>query len=226
MKGMMKFLAAANLVTLSEEERKALAPQPAEVEQLQSTQLPPEAAPELAPEISGEAIVEERSFDEIFASANLPVSPYPAERLLRLLDGLREMDAVTRKAAVKAMDGADDSWTIADPVIDAQRKVAVLESYQELVSRQVNAIEQKVATEISDLKLNQERAIAEIRKQIAELERLLEREMLKTAEHIAGLESDVKAARDAAAREARRVAAEIGRLQEIQAQFALPTTPQ
>lgn len=226
MKGMMKFLAAANLVTLSEEERKALAPQPAEVEQLQSTQLPPEAAPVLAPEISADPIVEERSFDEIFASANLPVSPYPAERLLRLLDGLREMDQVTRKAAVKAMDGADDSWTIADPVIDAQRKIAVLESYQELVSRQADAIEQKVATEISDLKVNQERAIAEIRKQIAELERLLEREMLKTAEQIAGLESDVKAARDAAAREARRVAAEIGRLQEIQAQFALPTTPQ
>ena len=222
MKGMMKFLAAANLVTLSEEEQREVQPQRTE-------ELTPPPLNEPAPLLTQYAesdVVEGRGFEEIFASANLPISPYPAERLLRLLDGLREMDEPTRKAAVRAMDGADDGWTIADPVIDAQRKIAVLESYKEVVNKQVASIHEKVAAEVSDLKINQERAISEIRKQISELERLLEREMHKTTEHIAGLESGVKATREAAAREAQRLSTEIGRLQEIQAQFAHPTTHQ
>lgn len=222
MKGMMKFLAAANLVTLSEEEQREVQPELNEA-------LPPplnEPAPVLTQYAESDVVIEGRSFDDIFASANLPISPYPAERLLRLLDGLREMDEATRKAAVRAMDGADDNWTMADPVIDAQRKIAVLESYKEVVNQQVTHLQQKVATEVSDLKINQERATAEIRKQISELERLLDREMQKTIEHIAGLESGIQTAREAAAREAQRLSAEIDRLQEIQVQFAHPTTHQ
>ena len=222
MKGMMKFLAAANLVTLSEEEQREVQPQ-----SIEALSPPPlnQPAP-LMTQYAVSDVVEGRSFDEIFASANLPVSPYPAERLLRLLDGLREMDEPTRKAAVRAMDGADDNWTIADPVLDAQRKIAVLEAYKEAVNTQVTNAQGKAAAEVSDLKIKQEKAGAEIRKQIAELERLLEREMLKTTEHIAALEAGVKAAREAAAREGQRVSAEMGRLQEIQAQFAHPTTQQ
>ncbi len=221
MKGMMKFLAAANLVTLSEEEQMEVQPQPNE-----ELAPPTQSAHEPMPPLTASDVVEGRSFEEIFASANLPVSPYPAERFLRLLDGLREMDEATRKAAVRAIDGADDTWTIADPVIDAQRKIAALDAYKEAVSRQVIAIQEKVATEVSELKAKQDKAVAEIRKQVAELERLLERETLKTTEHIAALESGVKAAREAAAREGQRVATEIGRLQEIHAQFAQPTTHQ
>ena len=222
MKGMMKFLAAANLVTLSEEEQRDVQPELNEA-------LPPplhEPAPVLTQYAESDDVIEGRSFDDIFASANLPISPYPAERLLRLLDGLREMDEPTRKAAVRAMDGADDNWTMADPVIDAQRKIAVLESYKEVVNQQVSHLQEKVATEVSDLKIKQERAIAEIRKQISELERLLDREMQKTTEHIVGLESGIKAAREAAAREAQRLSTEIDRLQVIQMQFANPTTHQ
>lgn len=222
MKGMMKFLAAANLVTLSEEEQREVQPELNEA-------LPPplhEPAPVLTQYAESDDVIEGRSFDDIFASANLPISPYPAERLLRLLDGLREMDEPTRKAAVRAMDGADDNWTMADPVIDAQRKIAVLESYKEVVNQQVSHLQEKVSAEVSDLKIKQERAIAEIRKQISELERLLDREMQKTTEHIVGLESSIKATREAAAREAQRLSTEIDRLQVIQAQFANPTTHQ
>ena len=221
MKGMMKFLAAANLVTLSEEEQREAQPQP--IEELAP---PAQSQHEPMPALAASDVVEGRSLEEIFASANLPVSPYPAERFLRLLDGLREMDEPTRKAAVRAMDGADDHWTIADPVIDAQRKIAALEAYKEAVNRQVTGIQEKGAAEVSELKAKQEKAAAEIRKQVVELERLLERETHKTTEHIAALESGVKAAREAAAREGKRVSTEISRLQEIHAQFAQPTTHQ
>ena len=225
MKGIMKILAAAKLVTLSEDEASTqqAEPQPSET-------LPDEviAAPVPPPPVHYAAsdVVEGKSFEEIFAAANLPPSPFPAERLLRLLDGLRAMDEATRKSAGRAMDAADENWTIEDPVMDAQRKIGALESYREALDAQVAANAQTVTADIADLKAAQERAIVEIRKQISELEKLLEREVQKTTEQIAGMESELKARRDAAAREGARMSAEISKLREIPAQFMQPTTNQ
>ena len=222
MKGVMKLLAAAKLVTLSEEERAQAQSEPVEIPTM--TVDPVVNVAPVVPRLEGNDVVEGRAFEEIFASANLPPSPFPAERLLRLLDGLRAMDEATRKAAVMAMDAADENWTIADPVIDAQRKSVVLESYREGLTAQVASTEQTTAAKIAELTGDQERAVAEIRKQILELEKLLEREVQKKTEQIAALDASLKATRDAVDREGRRITAEIDRLREIPAQFAQPTT--
>ncbi len=218
----MKLLAAAKLVTLSEEERAQAQSEPVEIPTM--TVDPVVNVAPVVPRLEGNDVVEGRAFEEIFASANLPPSPFPAERLLRLLDGLRAMDEATRKAAVMAMDAADENWTIADPVIDAQRKSVVLESYREGLTAQVASTEQTTAAKIAELTGDQERAVAEIRKQILELEKLLEREVQKKTEQIAALDASLKATRDAVDREGRRITAEIDRLREIPAQFAQPTT--
>lgn len=223
-KGVMKLLAAAKLVTLSEEESAQAQSEPIEIPTMAVDPVV-NVAP-VVPRLEGGDVVEGRAFEEIFASANLPPSPFPAERLLRLLDGLRAMDEATRKAAVMAMDAADENWTIADPIIDAQRKSAVLESYREGLTAQVASTEQTTAAKIAELTSDQERAVAEIRKQILELEKLLEREVQKKTEQIAALDASLKATRDAVDREGRRITAEIDRLREIPAQFAQPTTPQ
>lgn len=220
----MKLLAAAKLVTLSEEERAQTQSEPVEIPTM--TVDPVVNVAPVVPRLEGNDVVEGRAFEEIFASANLPPSPFPAERLLRLLDGLRAMDEATRKAAVMAMDGADENWTIADPVIDAQRKSAVLESYREGLTAQVASTEQTTAAKIAELTGGQESVVAEIRKQILELEKLLEREVQKKTEQIAALDASLKATRDAVDREGRRITAEIDRLREIPAQFAQPTTHQ
>jgi hypothetical protein len=72
---------------------------------------------------------------DIFAAAGVPDSPYPAEKLLRLLDGLRAMDAGTRKAAVLAMDAADDNWQIGDCIADADRKISALDAYKQQLNQ-------------------------------------------------------------------------------------------
>ncbi len=128
MKGFLGLLAKAKLVDLSPDEQAAL-----EGEQAPAAQTP-QPAPEvmLPPPAAGESRIEEgKALDEIFALANIPPAAFSAEKLLRLLDGLRAMDATTRRAAVLAMDAADDNWTIADPVTDAQRKTAALEAYKQ-----------------------------------------------------------------------------------------------
>lgn len=229
MKGFMKFLAAAKLVELSEEERQILEAAAAhddanllaqQADQAYSSEIIQAPVEQNSVQYAQEDVAEGKSFEEIFASAQISESVYPAERLLRLLDGLRAMDAATRIAAVRAMDAADDNWTIADSVLDAQRKIAALESYQKALEGQLAVQQDSVVAEIADMKLAEERAISAIKQQIAELEALLEREIGKTAETITQLEAGRQAAQQTCEREVKRLQVEIERLREIPVQFS------
>lgn len=229
MKGFMKFLAAAKLVELSEEERQSLEAASAhddanllaqQADQAYSSEINQAPVEQNSVQYAQEDVAEGKSFDEIFASAQIGESVYPAERLLRLLDGLRAMDSATRIAAVRAMDAADDNWTIADSVLDAQRKIAALESYQKALEGQLAVQQDSVVAEIADMKLAEERAISAIKQQIAELEALLEREIGKTAETITQLEAGRQAAQQTCEREVKRLQVEIERLREIPVQFS------
>jgi len=219
-KGIMNLLAAVNLVTLSEEEQ-AQAQAEADAASVVEPAVPVvETAPEPAPvQYEAAAVAPGKSLDEIFREAGISPSPFPAERLLRLLDGLRAMDEATRKAAVRAMDDADENWNIDDPVLDAQRKINALEGFRQALAAQVSGRQEQAAADIAALKTAQERAVAEIKKQIAELEKLLEREMQKTAQQIAALEAEISALQGETDREDTRMQEEIARLREIPAQF-------
>lgn len=229
MRRVMSILAKAGLVELSEEERAALDPHGTAAQSAAVLPEADEASTEPAPILSSAPTAETladfdegRPFDDLYAAANLPSSPFPAERLLRLLDGLRAMDPSTRKTAVLAMDQADEAWQIADPVLDAQRKIAVLESHKQSLSAYVGGRAEDTARRCADERERREQRAAEIRRQIAELEQLLEREAARSAEAIAGLEAELQADREAADRETRRIDAEIERLREIPRHFASP----
>ncbi len=226
MKGIWGLMEKAGLVELSEVEKGAdsVVPdvQPTEIQLDLGTESPP---PEVAAMISDAPpgqVVEETTLEHIFELAAIPPTPFPAERLLRLLDGLRAMDSGTRKMAVQAMDAADDAWTIEDPLADAQRKIAALDAYKRSLTAQLGQAEASTAQGIEDIKASLERATAEIREQMAQLEQLLQREMTKAAEETARLEASLRATREAAAREALRMDKEIERLGEIPATFGQP----
>ena len=222
MKGILGFLARANLVELTEEERlKAVADGHAETPGSVPPPEEPVAQAPLPPPLNIEEceIADDRPLEEIFSAAGVPESPYPVEKMLRLLDGLRAMDAATRKAAVLAMDAADDNWQIADCVGDAERKIAAIEAYKQHLAAQVEGSEQQVSMQIAELKSALENTTAAIRRQISELEELLQREVAKEAQQTTSLEAGLRATREAAARETRRMAAEVERLSEITLQF-------
>ncbi len=216
MKGFMGMLARARLVELSDEERLAAEP----AAPVDSAPDPSPPVPELPP--SECEIAEERGFDAIFSAAGVAPVPFPAEKLLRLLDGLRAMDAATRKTAVLAMDAADDNWNVADCVADAERKIAALEGHKRHLAAQVQGSERQTETRIAEIKSALDNAATSIRTQIAELEQLREREVTKAAQATTGLDAGLRATREAAARETRRMDGEIERLREILAQFAAP----
>ena len=240
MKGLLDLLARAKLVELSEEEKRSVAERQASVAPAVSP--PPSASDgtasspsnEGAGEVAGEIpssssraepsslppLGEARGFDAIYAAANLPEVPFPAEKLLRLLDGLRAMDAGTRKTAVLAMDAADDHWQIGDCIDDARRKIAALQDYKQQLARQLQIDEQQAAEKLAQVRAGLDTASAAIRQQIAELEQLLERKIAQTAQETGAIEAEMRAAREALSRETRRIDAEIERLHEIPQQFA------
>jgi hypothetical protein len=228
LKGLMELLAKAKLVALSDEEKAQLTQDDAVAEDY--VPAAPESEPVAEPAIATVAeplaappedlqIVEGKPLDAIFADAGVPESPFPAERFLRLLDGLRAMDVQTRRLAVMAMDSADDNWQVVDSVLDAQRKMSVLDAYKQQLGAQVAGAEQQTLTQIEELKATQAHSAEAVHRQIAELEQLLERQVRSSAQQIAALEETLRATREAATREIRRVDQEIERLSEIPNQF-------
>jgi hypothetical protein len=225
--GFLKVLQKAGLVELDED----AVPEPAmasarSVAEPVATP-PPSAAPEVLPAADC-TIEEQRSFDAMYRQQGVPASPFPAEKLLKLLDGLRAMDPPVRKAAVQAMDAADDAWTVDDAVLDAQRKIGALQQVQahlvqQMLSAQAHAQEQLKQREQQHLA-----AIEAVKRQIAELEGLREREVEKATADRAAIQAEAKAVEDASARETARLEAELARLLQIIEIFgtAAATTPQ
>jgi hypothetical protein len=166
------------------------------------------------------------NLDEIYASVGLAPSLYPAERLLRLVDGLSAMDEATRLMAIKAMDAADESWSIEDPLADAAAKVEALAAYAQERQLKLQALEAESQTRLEAVAARQAQVVGDIRKQITELEALVSRELTRAAQETATLEANVKAAQDQTARELDEISRVSQRLQGLAVQFGAPTTPQ
>ncbi|MDP2339430.1 MAG: methyl-accepting chemotaxis protein [Deltaproteobacteria bacterium] len=158
-------------------------------------------------------------FDELYAAANVGASPYPAEQLLRLLDGLQAMDEQTRRMAVLAMDSADDSWTIADPVMDAKRKMRVLADGKTNLDATLAAAETAMKDEIAKLNAYEAEANKTIREKIASLEEQLANEVHQVSERRANLSALFERDRDAATAEHARFDAEVARLGTVPRHF-------
>ncbi|MDP9141983.1 MAG: hypothetical protein M3O62_14470 [Pseudomonadota bacterium] len=160
-------------------------------------------------------IAEGRDFTEIYAARGVPASPFPAERMLKVLDGLKAMDAGMRRAAVTAMDAADDAWTVEDVAADASAKAKALQDEKaHLQDQAASTLERcNAAAKARDEKRDAD--VAEIRKQIQQLEELVAREITTAAQNSAALVAEGRAAQDTAIRETARIDVEIRRMLEI-----------
>ena len=167
-------------------------------------------------------IEESRSFEVLYAERGVPSSPFPAEKLLKLIDGLRAMEPSVRKAAVLAMDSADDSWTIDDAALDASRKIRALNDTKALLAQQAASQAAHAQERLQVREQRQGEALAAIRQQITDLEALMQREVEKATAEKAALGAEVKSAQEASLRESARLDVEIARLQEVLDTFVPP----
>lgn len=174
-----------------------------------------------APSGASDAIVEGADFKTIYAAAGTPEASYSAEKLLRVLDGLKAMDAVTRKTAVIAMDAADEEWTVADAVLDAERKIQALSNHTRTLEGQVQALDAESTTEKTRRDEYLAQATATIREKIMELETTLQQETATIVSQKVEIDSKLEAARASLTRESARLRTEAERLQEIPRTFAV-----
>jgi hypothetical protein len=164
--------------------------------------------------------------DEIYAQAGVPASLYPAERLLRLIEGLSAMDAATRLMVIQAMDAADESWTIDDPLADAHAKVQALAMHSELLQLNLQALERDTRARIESTTARREKVVGDIRQQVSELEALIAREVSRAAQEMATQEAQLQAAREHTAGQLASLSQLSQRLQQLSTQFGAPAAAQ
>ncbi len=220
MKGIVNFLEKAGLVKM-DEPAEQLASEPETSAGADFTLGAVSDDPTL---VSGEAST--LDFEDIYAKAGISASAYPAERLLRLVDGLSAMDQATRLMAIKAMDAADESWTIEDPLVDASAKIQALSRYAERLQLNLQKIEQETLGRLNAVAARQEQVVGDIRKQMAELDALVARETTRAAQETAEHEAGLRATRDQAARDLAQLSQASQRLLGLSAQFGASTTHQ
>jgi hypothetical protein len=162
------------------------------------------------------------TLEQIYAAAQVPGSAYPAERLLRLVNGLNAMDPAMRRQTIQAIDAADESWTIEDPLRDAAAKVAAIEGHASALRAGLGQAEQQAQARMTELRQKLDASVAEIRRQITDLEGLLSREITRGAQEAAALEGALQSHKEATSRELDGLARTAGELQGLVAQFRSP----
>jgi hypothetical protein len=218
MKGMWNVLERAGLVRQEDEEPAAAGPTPAA-----SGAGEPISIEILPPAIPVEALGA-LPLEQVYQAASVPPAPYPAERLLRLLDGLKAMDEVTRRQAIQAMDAADDSWSIDDPIRDAAAKVAALDAHAGAMRRALAQSEQDTRAEMDRLLKQHEGAVADIKRQIADLEALLSREIARATQEGAAMTAALQSQVESTGRELGTLSRIAGDFRSLIAQFSSPKT--
>ena len=187
---------------------------------------PPDLPP-FVPEVPSQ-VAENRAFEDIYGEHRIPPSPYSAEKLVKVLEGLRAMQPEMRRTAVMAIDSADDSWAVEDAVLDAQRKIKALEAAKQGLLQAAQVAASQAHSDLEAREKQQQETITHIRGQISELEAMLAREVEGAARDKAEIQAAKRAAEEAGLRERMRLDAQIAVLQEIPRTFGdndAATTP-
>lgn len=220
MKGMMNLLERAGLIR-----QETSGPPNSESPAAGQAQDVAAPAPEVAIEVraSGTPL----NLGDIYTNEGVSPSVYPAERLLRLLDGLSAMDEAIRRTAINAMDAADESWTIADPVADAHAKVKALAVHSQRLELSLQQLEQETQARVDEVRARTEQSVGGIRKQIADLEALAARELDRAEKETAEYEGTLNSAKLQTSRELDEIKKTSTQLQNLANQFgALISTAQ
>lgn len=226
----MRALQKAGLVQLDEAEEQPPAAEAAaatsEVVMDHASEAPPPepAAPAAPPRPLGE-LAQERPFEQIYAEQSVPTAPFSAEKLLKIIDGLAALEPPARIAAVRALDAADDAWSIDDALLDAERKSRALLAARNQLEQQARAALEQARAAVTERDQRQQDAVGRIRSQIAELEALLEREVARATEEKSALENAARSAKEACLREVARLDAESERLKRLAATFGGDARP-
>lgn len=179
-----------------------------------------EAVDAPAPAMAG--VEEGLDFAQIYARQGVADAGFPVERLIKLVDGLKALDPTTRRAAIGAMDVADETWSMGQVLADADAKIAALRGHQRHLQGNADALVQANQARIAELEGSRDARLADLRQQIAALEAQIQDAVGATAADVARLQSESESNKAALARETQRLDAQVLSLEELAAQFRGP----
>lgn len=162
------------------------------------------------------------TFVDIYGRQGVVEAQFPVERLLKLVDGLRALDPTTRRAAITAMDVADETWSMDDVLADADAKMAALRGHQRQMQGAADGVVQANRERVAALESSRDGRLTELRQQIAALEAQIQDAVGSTAADVAKLQSESESNKAALLRETQRIDAHILNLEELVAQFRPP----
>jgi hypothetical protein len=166
------------------------------------------------------------ALETIYTQMSVPSAGFTIEKLSKLLDGLSQLDPETKKTMVRAMDSADDTWTIEDVVADARNKVGAIDSYSGQISELEAGITKEVERRVEASMAEKKAAIELIDEQAAKLEQQREAAIAESATAVAKLRAQGLAATETADRERRRLATTSKNYQSLVSLFNLsPAAP-
>ena len=184
------------------------------------------AGPTAPPTVNmGPGVEPGQPLEAIYAAAQVPDSPYTAEQLLKVIDGLRHMPREAVMSMINVMDEADPNWAVEDVLVDVDRKTRALETTISALSRRVQQERETARTPTENADSLLAEATTEIRRQINELEDQLAEFQADAAKQKAQAESKLHELEHAAAGESHRLSGEIERLRGI-ARFLQVTNPE
>ncbi|HEX5682515.1 MAG TPA: methyl-accepting chemotaxis protein [Ideonella sp.] len=166
-----------------------------------------------------------QTLEQVYAASQVPACSYPAERLLRLVAGLNAMEETLRRQTIHAIDAADESWTIDDPLGDAAAKIAAIEQHASGLRAGLGQAETQAQAELAELRRKQDAAVAEVKRQIADLEGLLTREVTRGAQESAAIESALQMKKEAVSQELATLSRAAADFRGLIAQFKTNLTP-
>jgi hypothetical protein len=153
---------------------------------------------------------------DIYAGAGVVSSVYPYEKFVKLVDALASLDDSAKKAALSAMDAADDFWTVGDIASDLANKRTALVQYQRDIEATVFNLEAKANDAITETKTQSDARVADMRAQIAALEQSIQDEFQATGQRIGELHTQLAANKSAGEREGQRISAVVFKMTTIE----------
>jgi hypothetical protein len=178
-----------------------------------------DASIETAEAVEAIGVEEGLSFVDIYARQSVAEASFPVERLLKLVEGLRALDPTTRRAAIMAMDVADETWSMEQVLADADAKLAALRSHQRQMQGAADGVVQANRERVAALESSRDGRLAELRQQISALEAQIQDAIGTTSADVAKLQSESESNKAALLRETQRIDAQILNLEELAAQF-------
>lgn len=161
----------------------------------------------------------------IYAEASVPAATFPIEKLAKLVEGLNQLDASTKRTAVSAMDAADDSWNIEEVLADGRNKIGALQNYVVEINACEQAINGEVNKRINENHASKAKSLEDIDAKIAALQADREKVISDAASEASNLRAQASAAAEAAERERTRITTAIKGQEGLVSLFGAAVAP-